>query len=406
MKRSVKAFTVFLAIILSVMFCINGAAAYLAPDQLTMTYPGDTLITSSFPLSLSYDNDKLAPVSADTAGNISDNTEKARLMLFGVFPVKEVDVKLQERKNVILGGQHFGIRLYTNGLVVSETSPVDTDQGLSHPSEQAGIQSGDIILSVDGKQLKTNEQLLDTVKTSEGRSISITAIRNGEKYSTSITPVKDKELQEYRTGLYVRDSCAGIGTMTYTDPQNKSFAGLGHGICDAESGSIMPLLRGDIVNADITSVRKSLCGSPGTLNGCFSDNVPLGTLRLNSEHGVYGTMNSLPRNPVTIPVAYKQEVVSGYAQLYTTIDGSSPCFYDVQIESISYNNLNTEKNMIIRVTDPELLSKTGGIVQGMSGSPIIQNDMLVGALTHVFVNEPDCGYAVFAENMISYSDEL
>lgn len=406
MKRSVRALTLFLALVLSVMFCINGTAAFLTPDELTMTSHSNTLIKSSFPLSLRYDHDRLAPASATAAPSFTDNSEKAELMLFGVFPVKEVDVKLQQRKNVLLGGQPFGIRLYTNGLVVSETSPVTTEQGIANPSQQAGIQSGDIILSVNGKQLRTNEQLLDIVSASNGASISITAIRNGEKYTTTITPVKDIDIQEYRTGLYVRDSCAGIGTMTYIDPQNKSFAGLGHGICDTGSGSIMPLLSGDIVNADITSVRKSLCGSPGTLNGCFSDNVSLGTLKLNSEHGVYGTMNSLPRDPVTIPVAYKQEVVSGHAQLYTTIDGCEPCFYDVQIESISYNNLNTEKNMIIRVTDPELLSKAGGIVQGMSGSPIVQNDMLVGALTHVFVNEPDCGYAVFAENMISYSDEL
>ena len=203
----------------------------------------------------------------------------------------------------------------------------------------------------------------------------------------------------------VRDSCAGIGTMTFIDAENGTFAGLGHGICDTVSGSLMPLEKGDIVNAEITSVTKSICGNPGALVGTFSDTSPKGTISANSELGIYGTLYNHDFSQNTVPVAFKQEVQRGKAQILTTVDDQPPKFYDISIEDISYNN-NSPKNMIIKITDKNLLAKTGGIVQGMSGSPIIQNNMLVGAVTHVFVNDTTEGYAVFAENMIDFNNTI
>lgn len=372
---------------------IGGAAAYLTPDELSVS-PDSEISFCDFPLSVKYD-------TADAASDISsERTSSAKIMLFGSVPVKDVNVNFTQRKTVTLGGEPFGIRLYTDGLVVSQTSDIPTDGGNKNPAAEAGICSGDIITTVEGKQLRTNEQLLDAVEASGGNPISITGCRNGKSYTTKITPVRDEQLKSYRIGLWVRDSCAGIGTITFTDKQTGTFAGLGHGISDSESGSIMPLAEGNIVFANISSVEKSIGGYPGSLFGYFSDSRSIGTVTANDECGIYGKLNGNAFcNGKDIPVAFRQEVVRGKAQICTTISGNTPKYYDVEIEDISYNNVNITKNMVIKITDEKLLSQTGGIVQGMSGSPIIQNGMLIGAVTHVFINDPTHGYAIFAENM-------
>lgn len=375
----------------------------MTPSQLRTDRLTSSFLNGSFPLSLSYENS--AAIAAQADSDSSENI-KARLMMFNIFPVKEVNISLKERKYVIPGGTPFGIRLYTDGLVVSETASVKNSGSESFPAKEAGIESGDVIRSVNGKTLTSNEQLLRAVEESDGQPIKIEALHDSVPYSTLITPVFDSTSGKYRAGLYVRDSCAGIGTMTYIDPENNSYAGLGHGICDSESGRLMPLLNGDIVQAEINSVRKSICGSPGSLNGHFSSNAAIGTLILNSDHGVYGKYFLTDQKAQSIPVAFKQETVKGKAQLLTSVENSSPSYYDIEIEEISYNDVNTSKNMIIKVTDERLLKKTGGIVQGMSGSPIIQNGRLVGSVTHVFVNDPTRGYAVFAENMLEYSENI
>ena len=393
----IRTFTAMLAISASVVLLLCALTAYFTPSRLSVTKQGNEF---SFPLSVRYDRDTAIYAAFDSTGNAREKSN-AKIMLFDSVPVKDVNVNVTERKNVILGGMPFGIRIYTDGLVVSGTSNV----GNKNPSSDAGISAGDIILSVNGENLDTNEQLLNAVEKSKGDPLAVKAVHDGKEYFAEITPVFDESVKKYRIGLMVRDSCAGIGTMTFIDPENNSFAGLGHGICDTASGSLMPLERGDIVNAEITSVSKSICGNPGALTGTFSDTSPTGTITANSELGIYGTLciNDFPKN--TIPVAFKQEVKRGNAQILTTVDNEPPKFYDISIEDISYNN-NSPKNMIIRITDKNLLKKTGGIVQGMSGSPIIQNNMLVGAVTHVFVNDTTQGYGVFAENMIDFNSTI
>lgn len=403
MKGSVKFFTACISIILIPLFVMYSVSVFFTPSKLKTDKLTNTFLNGSFPLSLSYSNTNALAVHAD---NTSSKNVSAKLMMFNIFPVKEVNISLEERKYVIPGGIPFGIRLYTNGLVVTETTSVSSGISESYPAQDAGIKSGDVIRSVNDKTLTSNEQLLRAVEESDGQPIKIDAIHENSPYSTTITPVFDNSIGKYRAGLYVRDSCAGIGTMTYIDPSNGSYAGLGHGICDSESGRLMPLLSGDIVRADITSVRKSICGSPGSLNGHFNGTTAIGSLLLNSEHGVYGKYYLPDKNAKTIPVAFKQETVNGGASLLTSVENNIPLYYDIEIEEISYNDLNTSKNMIVKVTDERLLKKAGGIVQGMSGSPIIQNGRLVGAVTHVFVNDPTRGYAVFAENMLEYSENI
>ena len=362
----------------------------------------EKLITGNFPLSLRYDRKCTVHAALDTVQSSSESNTKAEIMLFGTIPVKQVDVTLTQRKNVIVGGMPFGIRIYTDGLIVSETSAV----GNRNPAQEAGISCGDIILSVNGEKLSTSEELLKAVEKSCGQPLKIQALHNQKEYFTEINPVYNAEQDHYRIGLMVRDSCAGIGTLTFIDPQNGTFAGLGHGICDTKSGSLMPLQSGDIVHAEITSVQKSTCGNPGALSGCFSDTSPIGSISANSPCGIYGQLSSFDKNAPTIPVAFPQEVKRGEAQIITTVDENGPQYYSVKIEDISYNNSNASKNMTLRITDKRLLEKTGGIVQGMSGSPVIQNGKLVGAVTHVFVNDPSGGYAIFSDNMIFFNNSI
>lgn len=398
-NRVIKSMTKILAFLTASLLTLCFAAEQLTPYELTINEHNNKILDSAAALSLRYDSDS---VPADSGGQ---KNSKAEIMLFGSVPVKEVNINFDERREVIPGGTPFGIRIYTNGLVVAKTTEIQTADGNKNPANEAGIQCGDIILSVNGEPLRTNEQLLKCVENSGGESIKIEAEHNNEKYTARIKPVKDSIQNKYKIGLWVRDSCAGIGTMTYTDPETGMFGGLGHGICDSDSGSLMPLDHGDIVSASISSVKKSTCGSPGALSGYFTDSEPIGTLISNGEHGVYGSV-SRPVSGKTVPVAYKQEIKKGKAKILSTIDGTRPEYYDIEIEDVSYNSNNNCKNMVIKVTDKNLLNKTGGIVQGMSGSPIIQNNMLVGAVTHVFVNDPTHGYAIFAETMLSQSNSV
>ncbi len=399
MRKTIRVFTALMAVFVTLLFILYGASGYITPSEIKTNIPESNFINGSFPFSLRYDEPQTVAAQADIQKNVG-----ARLMIFNTFPIKNVSVSIEQRRYVIPGGELFGIRLYTNGLVVSETSEVG-NTGKS-PANLAGIESGDIILSVNGNTLTSSEQLLKEVENSGGSPVKIRYMKGEKITDTLLTPIYDTSSEKYRAGLYVRDSCAGIGTMTYTDPKNSSFGGLGHGICDNESGCLMPLLSGDIVDADISSVRKGMCGSPGSVCGHFRNNESRGTLILNSEHGVYGKIKNVDKSKKAIPVAFKQEIVRGNAQLISTIDENKPEYYDIEIEDISYNNLSRIKNMVIKVTDERLLRKTGGIVQGMSGSPIIQNGMLTGAVTHVFVNDPSRGYAVFAENMLEMSENI
>lgn len=403
MKKIIKSFTALMAALSAAVFSLCGAVSYLTPSELTVNHESSLKSSYNFPVSIRYDGSQA--IKTDTASG-NNNSVNGQLMLFDAVPVKNVSINFAERQYVTPCGTPFGIKIYSDGLVVARTTEVETENGTKNPSADANIVCGDIITAVNGEKLRTNEQLLSCVENSRGKSIKISGKRNGKNFSADITPVIDKNQNSYRIGLWVKDSCAGIGTLTFVDNQSGTFAGLGHGICDSESGQIMPLQSGDIVKANISSVRKGCCGSPGALCGYFTDGESVGTLKANSEYGVYGTLNSYKSENTEIPVAFRQEVIRGKAQILTTVDGNPPQYYDAEIENISYNNCNATKNMVIKITDEKLIEKTGGIVQGMSGSPIIQNGMLVGAVTHVFVNDPSHGYAIFAENMIAYNNSI
>lgn len=395
MKKLIGIITAAAASLSLFVLTLCGAASYLMPDEFSLG-PDSTMQCGGFPLSLDCPE---APASSDISGEINAS---GKMMLFGVVPVKDVRLCFTERKTVTLGGEPFGIRIYTDGLVVAGTASVPTVRGSVSPAENAGISPGDIIISANGEKLSTNEQLVRAVELSGGNAVSLRWLSEGKEHSGYVTPVMDNRLKSYRIGLLVRDSCAGIGTVTFRDEERGVFAGLGHGIYDSESGSLMPLLKGDIVRARISSVDKSSGGHPGTLIGSLDSSEVIGTIISNDECGIYGTLNSCSYSGEAVPVAFRQEVLLSEAKLLTTIN-DKPEYYSVMIEDINYNNGNSTKSMVIHITDSRLLDSTGGIVQGMSGSPIIQNGRLIGAVTHVFVDDPSRGYAIFAENMLEHS---
>ena len=289
---------------------------------------------------------------------------------------------------VILGGTPFGLTMYTGGVIV-----INVDDGA--PAYDAGIRENDIITRANGEEITSNEQLKEIVEGSRGEDIELSLSRGESPISLSVTPRSDDD-GGYTVGMWVRDSTAGLGTVTYYDESTCSFGALGHGINDRDTGLLLPLRSGRIVSAQISSVTKAQPGVAGGLNGSMSDDE-IGTVTVNNAYGVYGVYETAPEGK-RIACADDSEITVGEAEIYCTLDDSGPHGYSVEIEKLNMGS-DTGQNMVIRVTDDELLSLTGGIVQGMSGSPIVQNGKLVGAVTHVFVNSPERGYGISISNM-------
>lgn len=395
MKRFLKA-----AAVAVLVFCIAvfGAVVYGAeslPDEICVAD------ADNINLGILYSADISQAQPAGTGD--SDRKYQGRISAMGLFPVKDVAVSVAKRRYVAPGGDVFGIKLYTKGVMVVSLDSVTTSGGSQNPAESAGLKCGDVITHINGKPAQSSQQLTEAVENSNGSSIKLTVERNGEASQLNLKPQLSVN-GKYKAGIWVRDSSAGIGTVTFYDDSAKMFAGLGHGVCDVDTGKIMPLNNGEAVSARVNGFYKSSSGNPGELCGVFSDTV-IGSLSVNHEMGVYGTLIQQSGRS-TLPVALENEVKLGAAQMITTIDDSGPQYYDIEIIKIYPSSDLSARNMIIKVTDPVLLEKTGGIVQGMSGSPIIQNSMLVGAVTHVFVSEPSQGYAVFAQRMVNTMDSL
>ena len=316
-----------------------------------------------------------------------------------VFTLSATATAKTDSRSLIPGGMAFGIKFFTEGCVVIGTTGVESATGVSSPAKDVGLQAGDIIIRAGGREFETAEELVDLIAGCGGRDIAVVYIRDGKENKVNVTPVRDNESGKYRIGVLVRDSTAGIGTVTFIDPKTNDFGGLGHGVYDSESAILLPLARGAVVNVTINEVIKSYPNAPGELRGSF-DNIAVGELWDNSEQGVFGNFSKVPAtDKKPIPIAGREEITEGEATVLTTLDGGGIGEYGIEIEKI-YKSSGNVKNFLIRVTDQALLDRTGGIVQGMSGSPIIQNGKLVGAVTHVLVNDPTRGYGIFIENML------
>lgn len=336
--------------------------------------------------------------AAVTENVVSSRTEQ--LSLFGIFPIKNVSVTEVAEPVVIPCGTPFGIKLLTEGVLVVELTGFDSGKGITSPAREAGIEEGDIIVSISGKQVSSNKDVSKIIEESGGNTLGVEFIRDGEKRVAFIKPLESAADGCYKAGMWVRDSSAGIGTITFYDPSTKIFAGLGHPVCDADTGEILAMAEGEAADVFISGIRKSCEGSPGELIGMFESDEACGNLLLNDSSGIYGRMDECPSLHGAVPVAMSQEVTTGPAIIYATVSGSKPEIYAVEIEKIDYSSGDDCRNLVVHVTDERLLDKAGGIVQGMSGSPIIQNGKLVGAVTHVLVRDPTRGYGIFAETML------
>lgn len=334
----------------------------------------------------------------------TDNEQKMTIMLYGVIPIKDVTVTELKSPMLIPSGEAFGLKMLTDGVYVTDYGNVDGAVSVRSPAKDGGVLIGDIIVSVNGQKVSSSNQLADAVQLS-GERTELVLIRGEEKLTVTLTPEKSRNDGMYKLGIWTRDSCAGIGTLTYYDESNQTYGGLGHSVCDADTGMMLPLSSGETVPVCINEVIKGVNGCPGELCGTFMSASATGDIVMNTECGVFGYSNCIP-DKESVPLAFKQEIEIGEATILTTVDGMTPQSYDIVIEKVNYNSDSAVKNMVIRITDKKLLSKTGGIVQGMSGSPIMQNGKIVGAVTHVFVNDISRGYAIFAENMYEMSNKL
>lgn len=345
----------------------------------------------------------LLPVTVAETGSVAANVQEATLRLFGIFPVKTVSLTPMQRAKVYIGGEPFGIRMLMAGAMVVSMSDISTAQGNCCPAEDAGILVGDVIQAVDGVTIRDNDDLQSQIVAAEGDCLQVTLLRDNKQQTVTVQPVFSRIHGCWQTGMWVRDSTAGIGTVTYysqTATKSICFAGLGHAICDSDTGEQIPLASGDVVSVQITDIIRGAAGNPGALQGRLTSGGTCGTLLANTERGVFGSMQAVPAEKQSVEIAFKQEVTRGEAVIYTTLSGGSPSAYAIEIEELHSADTGT-RNMVIHVTDERLLAATGGIVQGMSGSPIVQNGRLIGAVTHVFVSDPTRGYAIFAENMYS-----
>ena len=301
---------------------------------------------------------------------------------------------------VIPMGTAVGIKLFSDGVLVVGVSGVETEKGSVSPGRQSGLKAGDIITHINGSEVDTVEQVQKVLERQGDEQLTIQAVRSDKNLQLTAQAVENRQGVR-QLGVWLRDSMAGIGTVTYYDPNSGAFGALGHGINDTDTATLMPMETGSIMPASVSDVKKGLPGQPGELRGEFDLKRDLGVLSANTRQGVFGCADGLPlpAGAKPVPMGKKDEVKVGKATILSNVRGTQVEEFDVELVCVDKGSTGN-KNMLLKVTDPELLELTGGIVQGMSGSPIIQDGKLVGAVTHVLVNDPTRGYGIFIENML------
>ncbi len=324
-------------------------------------------------------------------------------MLLDIIPIKEVNVRTVEKKFVVPCGNLFGIKFHTKGVTVINCNDIMVGLSSYNPGEECGLMPGDNILSVNGEEIESCDDIQNIILNSGGSPLRVEFERQGEYYHTDMTPVRSKG--EYKAGLWIKDSCAGLGTMTFYDPETNYFASLGHGICDSDTGELLLLDRAEITGAEISSITRGTNGIPGSINAFFSGSESTGQALLNNQTGLYGILKDPVSDFEPVEIANIQDIRKGPAEILCTLDENGPQYYSIEITHVDYDEKNKTKNLQIIATDERLLNKTGGIIQGMSGSPILQNGKLIGAVTHVLVTNSAKGYGIFAQNMYDEIDK-
>jgi stage IV sporulation protein B len=383
-----------------------------ASTALDIGLPSIATVTTSEPAVVSVSGTQQDPATAHQKFPLqldSGRTGSANLQvkLFGVIPVKSVHVNVVPDLKVIPGGQSIGVKLKSSGIMVVGYNLVKTGSESISPAEQAQVKVGDIITAIDGKKVKSVEQAAEWINKAgkSSQSLEFSIKRQKEHLKVKVKPLYDKDSDIYRIGLYIRDSAAGVGTLTFYQPDHQVFGALGHIITDVDTGQPIGVGEGQVVHSSVTSIERGENGTPGEKRGIFvEEDKVLGSITRNSDFGVFGKMSQAPDHgkiTTAIPIALAEQVHEGKATILTVVDNQKVEEFEIQIVNVMRQKYPATKSMVIKVTDPRLLEKTGGIIQGMSGSPILQDGKVVGAVTHVFVNDPTQGYGVFIEWMLN-----
>lgn len=350
-------------------------------------------------------NERLALKNSYNLEPTNSGIAKLNFKFLGIFPVRNVKVNVVNQAYLVPGGEAIGVKLNTKGVLVVATSEIlSVDDKTYNPARNAGIKVGDSITMIDGVKIKDADHVIQLLNNIKNNKVKIEIERNNTSFITEVLPVKSKQDNSYRLGIWVRDKTAGIGTLTFYDPSSKKFGALGHAITDVDTGTLMKAENGEIMKAKVSSIEQGKKGSPGELRGMFfeTDDV-LGKIENNTAFGIYGTIydeNKLFKQKQTLPIGFQSEVKTGKAHILANVEGDNVTKYEVEILKLEKQIVPQSKSMVIRITDERLKEKTGGIVQGMSGSPIIQNGKIIGAVTHVFVNDPTKGYGIYIEWML------
>ena len=350
--------------------------------------------------------------SSNNNQEISDKigSTNLKVSLFNKITLKEINIDVIPKTKVVLIGKIAGVKLYTSGVLVVGMSEIrGQDNKKYKPYENTGIEEGDTITKINEIEINSTDELIEKVNNSNGEELNIEYLHENEIKECSITPVKQTN-NEYKLGLWVRDSAAGVGTVTFYEPETKTFGALGHGISDIDTGKLIDISKGEFVTTKILNIEKGQKGEPGKIQGSIEKGTTIGNINKNTRFGIYGVVDNLSAINIDMSkemeVALRDEIKIGKATILCSLDNEIPQEYEIEIEKIYRDNNYDNKSMGIKVTDEKLLEKTGGIIQGMSGSPIIQNGKFIGALTHVLVNNPEEGYGVFADIMIKQSKEV
>ncbi len=402
-------------------FSPQAQALMQLPDHIYVTAGHRQILSMGLPFSIRVEQGDISVLSStdetlngraasnvQLTGNQTGNAVLS-LDLLGILPIKKVEVSVEPERILIPGGEAVGVALQTQGVLVVGTSDLGGEGGAS-PARLAGIRPGDVLVQLGGQPIESSTHLSQLVAQSGGKPLQLQMLRDNRPMEVSLTPKRDQASGSYRLGIWVRDSTAGVGTLSFFDPKSGAYGALGHAITDADTGQPLSVRQGQVMHADVVDVQKGKKGAPGELKGSFlRENNMLGNILKNTNYGIYGKMDKAPANklyPNGLPIGLMGTVRTGPASILSSVDGGGLKEYKVEIVQANRQAAPAPKSMVIKVTDPELLDKTGGIVQGMSGSPIIQNGHIIGAVTHVYVNDPTQGYGLYIEWMLKQEEGL
>ena len=406
-KKSKKILLVLLLLLMYIYVLYIGNI----PERLVVFQGEDIKLKTIFGISIKDKIDSVETMS-NSNNSITKDIGKKNLTinLFDNIQLKSVNVDVLPRTKVIPVGNIAGLKLYTSGVLVVGMSEIEDENKIKQkPYENTGIKEGDTITAINEMPILNTNDLISKVNISNGEKLNIKYIQNEEVKECSIEPVKTAQ-NEYKLGLWVRDSAAGVGTISFYEPSTRVFGALGHGITDIDTEELINIASGEFITTKILNITKGEIGSPGKIQGTIENQKNIGKIYKNTKFGIYGTVDNVSSlnldSSKEMEIALRDEIKLGKAKILCSLDNQTVEEYEIEIEKIFKENNYDNKSMSIKITDKRLLEKTGGIIQGMSGSPIIQNDRFIGAVTHVLVNNPNKGYAVFADLMIKQSKEV